>query len=228
MSEYRTLAGTFMYLGTSVLPQASFATSLMQQRINCMNISHLLDANSMLRDVMGLDPVLPFPALTVEKGTAMIVSLSDASMGENSLSTVKRGMSQEFSYRKSMDRGKYSTVLVGRVVRKREFRIRHFGEEIIAAAYIDEIGIDLRQTYRVIFPHCHIRHEMIGDFKALFDTITTLHEGREYRRRRTVSRIRNSFESRELDAVRWLPGCWNVSYALTKSNPVLWINSTVF
>lgn len=104
-------------------------------------------------------------------------------------------------------------------------RISHssFGAEIIAAADVDERGFDLRETIRDIFTHCHIRHEMILNSNALFDTITTLHESREYRLRRTVSRIRHSFESRELDVVRWFPGRENVAGALTKMNRVLWL-----
>lgn len=60
------------------------------------------------------------------------------------------------------------------------------------------------------------------DSRGLFDTITTLHEGRDYRLRQTVQRIRDSFESRELDTLRWIKGSANIADALTKRNPVLY------
>lgn len=34
-------------------------------------------------------------------------------------------------------------------------------------------------------------------------------------------RIRNSFESRELDTLRWIPGRINIADALTKRNPTM-------
>jgi len=53
----------------------------------------------------------------------------------------------------------------------------------------------------------------------LYDTITTLHEGRDYRLRQTVQRIRDSFESEDLNALRWIQGKVNLADALTKRNP---------
>lgn len=62
-------------------------------------------------------------------------------------------------------------------------------------------------------------HEMIVDSKSLYDTITTLHEGKEYRLRQTVQRIRDSFESHNLNKIRWVQTHANISDALTKRNP---------
>lgn len=107
--------------------------------------------------------------------------------------------------------------------KQRSISYSSFGAEIIAAADVGERVFDLRETIREIFPHYHIKHEMIVDSKDLFDTITTLHESHEYRLSMTVSRIRHSFESRELDLVRWFTGPENVADALTKRNKVLWV-----
>ena len=64
-----------------------------------------------------------------------------------------------------------------------------------------------------------IRHVLLVDSKGLYDTITTLHEGKEYRLLQTVQRRRDSFESRDMDVLRWIPGSVNISDALTKRNP---------
>lgn len=45
---------------------------------------------------------------------------------------------------------------------------------------------------------------------------------KEYRLRQTGERIRNSFESRELDVLRWIPGKLNIADALTKRNVALY------
>lgn len=221
--EYRSLAGTLMYLGTSVLPQASLATSLMQQRINCLKVSHILDANSMLRDIVNLRPTLRFPVAADGKGAAMIVSFSDAAHGGKDFDYGQTGGVTGIRIPRADGTGGVYYGIGWTSCKQKRISHSSFGAEIIAAADIDERGFDLRETVREIFPHCHIRHEMIVDSKALFDTITTLHECREYRLRRTVSRIRHSFESHELDVVRWLPGRENVADALTKRNRVLWL-----
>lgn len=223
IAEYRSLAGTLMYLGTSVIPQASLATSPMQQRINCLKVGHIMETNSMLKDIMCLSPVLRFPANTSEGTTAMVVSFSDAAHGGKEFDYGQTG--GVIGIRISQEHREGGTFYGISWTSSKQKRISHssFGAEIIVAADMDERGFDLRETIREIFPHSHIKHELILDSKALFDTITTLHESREYRLRRTVSRIRHSFESRELDVVRWLPGRENVADALTKRNKVLWI-----
>ena len=59
---------------------------------------------------------------------------------------------------------------------------------------------------------------MVVDSFGLYSTITTLHEGHDYRLRPTVSRIRDSFESGELNSLHWIPGKSNIADALTKIN----------
>lgn len=223
ISEYRSLAGTLMYLGTSVMPQASLATSLMQQRISCLRVVHIMEANSMLKDIMCLKHVLRFTAIAEGERTAMIVTFSDAAHGGREFDYGQTGGVTGIRILHS-DRIEGTFFGIGWTSSKQK-RISHssFGAEIIAAADMDERGFDLRETIREMFPHSHIKHELIVDAKALFDTITTLHESREYRLRRTVSRIRHSFESRELDVVRWIPGRENVADTLTKRNRVLWV-----
>lgn len=46
------------------------------------------------------------------------------------------------------------------------------------------------------------RHYLTVDSKGLFDTIKTLHQCRDYNLKQTVQRIRDSFDSEELDVLR--------------------------
>lgn len=76
-------------------------------------------------------------------------------------------------------------------------------------------------SIKSILQKTDIQHELFVDARALFDTITTLHEPREYRLRKTVSRMRDAFEGGELDCVTWIDGKWNLSDSLTKDNAEL-------
>lgn len=59
------------------------------------------------------------------------------------------------------------------------------------------------------------------DSHGLYSTITTLHEGTDYRLRPTVARMRDSFETGEIYTMQCIPGPENISDALTKSNIVM-------
>jgi hypothetical protein len=59
--------------------------------------------------------------------------------------------------------------------------------------------------------------ELNVDAKGLYDTLFTLHESRDYRLRPTVSRIRDSFDSHELQVLRWIPGATNLADALKRN-----------
>ena len=56
------------------------------------------------------------------------------------------------------------------------------------------------------------------DSHGLYSTVSTLHLGQDYCLRLTVARIRDSFETGEIDVLQWIPGTKNVADALTKRN----------
>lgn len=60
---------------------------------------------------------------------------------------------------------------------------------------------------------------LMVDSKGVVDTITTLHDGREYRLRQTVQQLRDSFAYGDLNKLRWVPSKANIADALTKFNP---------
>lgn len=52
--DYRSLAGTLMYMGNAFLPQAALITSLMQQKLGRLTVEHLTAVNYMLREQLSL------------------------------------------------------------------------------------------------------------------------------------------------------------------------------
>lgn len=93
-----------------------------------------------------------------------------------------------------------------------------YGAEILAVAYVDDRGYYFKVCLNSIFPWMNLSHKLVVDSHGLHDTITTLHDGPEYRLRHTVQRLRNSFETSELDRLSWILGTENVADALAKRN----------
>lgn len=96
-----------------------------------------------------------------------------------------------------------------------------FGAEMLAAADADDRGYDLKLSLISFLRNPRLKHEIFVDERALFDTITTLHDPREFRLRKTVARMRDSFQCGELDCATWIDGKSNLADALIKDNPTL-------
>ena len=212
--QYRALAGTLLYLGNGVLPQASLVVSIMQQRNSNLRVQHLLDANEMVRDLLDLRPWVTF---TKPEGVTKLqyCTFSDASHPRD----------RDYGQTGIIAGFKIETADTARTIfhatdwtSQKQHRVNYssYGARILIAAYGDDRGFYYKSVMASLFGHIKVPHELNVDSKALFDTITTLHESTEYRLCPTVQRIRNSFESGELDVVRWLPGTINVADALTK------------
>lgn len=93
-----------------------------------------------------------------------------------------------------------------------------YGAEILAASDADNRGYHLKEMLHAIFPDRKLKHELLVDSKSLFETITTLHQSGDYRLRKVVARMRDSFESKELNIVCWIPGSRNYGDVLVKRN----------
>lgn len=215
--QYRSLAGTLLYLGNGVMPQASYVTSVLQQQISALKVRHLVDANNMLGEILQLDPTLTF-LKPHNVNNALISSFSDAShprdrdYGQSGVLSGIRIQCDNYEAHDIFHMVDWSSH------RQKRVSYSSYGAEILACASADDRGYYLKEALNSLFPRHRTRHELSVDSHALKDTITTLHEGSEYRLRHTVQRIRNSFESGELDVLRWIPGTENVADALTKRN----------
>lgn len=93
-----------------------------------------------------------------------------------------------------------------------------FSAEVIACAENDDRGFDLKESLNDLFTKAHFKQELLTESQALFDTLNTLNDKRQYRLRNTLPRIRKAFEAREIQVLRWAYGTQNYADALTKRN----------
>jgi len=78
LRQYQHLAGVLNFAGKGVLPQASFVTSYMLQNSSRLRVSHLIEANAMLKEILKLSPKLTMSAPASTTG-AYLCAFSDAS-----------------------------------------------------------------------------------------------------------------------------------------------------
>ena len=221
ISMFRSVTGTLLWLGKGVLPPAAYACSALQQKIVGLRVSHLMEANTMIREILKLNPMILFRRPeSIEE--AIICTFSDAAY--NISSAKSYGQSGIFAGLSIKTAGGLQVYHAIDWSSTKQRRICHssYGAEIIACADGDDRGFHLRGAFRSLFPYRPITNELQVDSHGLYDTITTLHEGHDYRLRQTVQRIRNSFEAEEIDVLRWIPGRSNVADALTKIDVQLW------
>lgn len=104
---------------------------------------------------------------------------------------------------------------------QKQRRISHsaYGAEILACADGDDRGFHIKNCVRELLPTWDVKHTLHVDSRGRFDTITTLHNGREYILSQTVQRIRDSFEAKETEVIKWVQSRANLADALTKWNP---------
>lgn len=102
--------------------------------------------------------------------------------------------------------------------KQRRFSFSSFYDENIAAVNADYLGYGIKMSFLSMFPHQPLRHELLVDSKAIFETLTTLHTSEDFRLRATSTRMRASSESRDVNAVRWIPGVRNLADAMTERN----------
>lgn len=216
-SEYRTLAGTLLYLGQAVLPQACYVASRLQQRLGSLTVRHLLEGNEMLRELSALRAQVTFRR-PGDIDSITVCTISDASHGGNDSVYGQTGIICGLRIVSRAPKEELFHPLVWSSHKQRRVSYSSFGAEILAAAAADDRGYEVKRSIFSIFPESPLRHEIMVDSKALFETITTLHQGDDYRLRGTVARMRDLFESQELNSLRWIPGIMNVADALTKRN----------
>lgn len=219
-SEYRSMAGVLLYLGQAVLPQACLIASKMQQKLGLLRVGHLMEANSMLSDLTKHRPALLFRAPNAIRDVSISTFL-DGSHGAADKIYGQTGGICGLVIHDTDVKFRLFHPISWTSYKQRRVSYSSFGAEILAAANADDRGYDLKLSFISLFPDHPLRHKLIVDSKALFETLTTLHQSDYYRLRKTVARIRSSFESKELNIVRWTPGVVNIADVLTKRNQPL-------
>ena len=197
------LAGKLNYLGHGILPPAWLFASRLQQFVGNLKVSHLFIANNALRSLKRLSPSLcyhsPANKLDLCDSNVSVFAFSDASTGNTPY-----GQTGYISGLLLPTRGKHAFyVLDWHSSKQIRVSFSSVGAEILATAESANRSILLKDFLKDILQIFPLT--MVVDSFGLYSTITTLHEGRDYLLRPTVSRIRDSFESGELNYLHWIP-----------------------
>lgn len=222
IESYRSLAGAMIWAGSGALPQAAYIGSAMQQQVPSLKVRDICEGNGMLKEMRDLKPIISFPRPSDKVKKVSIRSFSDAAFNITKKSQYgQTGIIIGLEYESENDEKVYHIVDWASVKQKR-VSYSSYGAEILACTEADDRGFNIKMAIQSLTTdNTHVPHVLSIDSKGLYDTITTLHEGREYRLRQTVQRIRDSFESGELDTLRWVQGIVNIADALTKRNTTM-------
>lgn len=93
------------------------------------------------------------------------------------------------------------------------------GAEMLAAVTSADRGGLLAERFQSVY-NSNVKLPLVLciDSFGLCTTINTLHEGSDYRLRPTVSRLRDAYETGEIEVMQWIPGKDNLADGLTKRN----------
>lgn len=180
------LSGSCRYAYVS--RQWSTAASLtrnikMQQKLGCLKVKDISEANRMTLEILRLKPIIRFPNPR-SVCDVKLISLSDASHGGGNEIYGRTGIICGMLAEDMGGEEHVFHVLTWSSHKQRRVSYSSFGSEILAAADADDRGYDLKLSYDAIFTRNKMRHEIFVDSRGLLDTITTVHEPREYRLKR--------------------------------------------
>jgi hypothetical protein len=80
-TSLQQLSDTLNFLGHAVLPPACYVASFLQQQLANLRVSHILQANTLLKALLNLEPILHFPCSPVTPRDIRILAWSDAAHG---------------------------------------------------------------------------------------------------------------------------------------------------
>lgn len=212
---YRSLAGRLSYLGQATVPQTCLVASKMQQQLGHLELSHVREADTMLLEIKKLNPSITYK-YTFNVSDVLVSTLTDASHSNTNYSYEQSGVLCGLRIR--LDNNTIFHILTWSSHKQRKISYSSFGSKILAAADGEDLGFKIKQTLLNLFPHHTVRHELLIDSKSLFETITILQKTEDYRLQHIVARLRDSFEARDLNSVRWILGHLNYTDTLTKRN----------
>lgn len=220
VEEYRSIAGSLNFLGTGTLPEAAFVASVFLQRQPNLLVHDLTVGSRMVAELKRMDASIVFVRPPEGVREVRLLGFSDGSfnvIGGNAYGQAGYVSGLLFLSNATPIFHAYDWLSA----KQRRVVYSSFGTEILACADADNrlYGLKMGLTALLDEP---VESELLVDSKGLFTCITTLSDQREYRLRRTIARIRESFDSKELDRMRWISGQQNLADALTKWNPASW------
>jgi len=173
----------------------------------------------MLKEMKDLEPIIQFPKLRAEVLEVQVWTFSNAAF--NIVSPRDYGQSGIIVgiLPRSVDGEEAFHVVDWASTTQKRVSHSAYGADILACSDADDRGYRIKESIRSITSNLDLPHILHVDSRGLFDTISTLHDGREYRLRQTAQRIRDSFEGKEIDVLRWVPSRQNIADCLTKRCP---------
>lgn len=218
-TSFLALTGSLKFLSHGVLPQATFASSYLQQRICRLKVSDMMLAISVLRDVRNLSTEVLYLQLPNEDVEPRYLAFSDAS-------PVKGSYCQTgyFSGLYPTEGGESAIyhVLDWPSCKHARISFSAMGAEFLAEALLVDRWEHMASCVKNLFgSKAPFPFVITVDSDRLHSTITTLHEGTDYRLRPTVSRLRDSFESGVINFSQWIPGAERLADALMKRSLVI-------
>lgn len=189
----------------------------LKQLLPYLEVKHLIKANSMLHHLNSLRASIKYrkPSsfdqiiLTTFSDAPFNISISTSYGQTGPLTTI------------CFDSETVIHPIDGSSYKQKRVCFSSYGAEIHACADAKHREFYDRSACLSIISTAKNIHQMVVDSKGFFETLTTLHEEKDYRLRQTVQRIRNSFQSGEMDSLKWNQGRANIADALTKYNLVM-------
>ena len=216
---FQRLAGQLNYLGHGELPSASFVASHLQQFAGSLKVKHLSIANASLHELRKLDPTLCYSTLP-DADPPSYLAFSDASQGNRIYGQTGYLSGIHFSCH-----GTHSVYHVLDCYSGKQVRVSFssIGAEILAAAESADRGSLMASCIQDVFKaDSQLPLVLTFDSLGLYSTITSLLEGRDYRLRPVVARLRDSFENKDISGMQRIQGKSNLADVLTKRNVVLY------
>lgn len=175
------------------MPQAFLVASKIQERLGLLKAGHLVDENAMLSELTELNPYIMY-LLSQKLCNIKLCSFSDSSHG---IMVEIRGQIRIVTgprVNDNMPQGSMFHEITLTSHKQRRVSYSWIGSEILSAADDDDRDYGLKLSLESLFPRKPMKHELQTGSKALFGTLTTLHQAGDYRLRKSVPRMRDSLE----------------------------------
>jgi hypothetical protein len=124
--------------------------SYLQQQLGDLRVHHLAHANSLLNDILQLQPKLYFPSAPAQSHDPHLVAWSDAAHG---MTYGQSGNLAGLQLTGSTTDSSILHILDWYSSKQRRVSFSSIGSEILAAASADDRGFALTESIRALFPH---------------------------------------------------------------------------
>lgn len=218
IQKYRKLAGELVWIVYRVLPKTAYFGSYVEQKVPQLKFRDLLEVKRVLKELKRLRAVLKY-RLPPSAIFPLVITFSSAAFNfYRSHKCGQTGIVTGLNFYSDNTQDDIFHVVNWYSGKEHSVCRSSYGAEILAYTDTDDRGIYIKTSLDHLFRSKDVQHEINVDSKGLYDTITTLHEGRDYRLHQTVQQIWDSFEEEELNLLWWVQGGANVADALTGRN----------